>query len=547
MESLFRTLARAGIRRGSLDLAWDFTVASAHTLAWRMLAIRDDAFATLGDRKLADLRVHGRPPAFHVARVQDFTPAQNADVRRRVTGTVEVPCYLDQPGCPPGARFALDARGRPTRIPGNVQQARFICDIPRSATTAHPGRISLYGHGLFGTAEEVDSVARGDLARTNGVVLCATDWSGMSAMDLPNTFGVLQDLSGFPELADRLQQGFLDFLFLGRALVHPGGFAANPAFQDGGAPLIDTRRLFFAGGSQGGILGGAVSAVAPDWTRAALIVPGMTYSTLLTRSVDFDEFSALLYPSYPNELERPLILSLIQSLWDRGDPDGYAQHLTRDPYRNTPRHDVLLHMAFGDHQVANVTTQVEAGPSGHACGRRHSTPAAAPTCSPSGGSRGCGAGSRRAAAPSSCGTSARCGRRAAAPPARRPAWGRRRRRSATRRRGWAATRTASPAATRSPSSSSRPSWPWAAASSTCAGRSRATPAGGRDRRHEARGAPGRGRAGGARSPSRPRRARAPAPGRGAIRSGRGSTASSRGRTTTSRGRTRPRPPAGAWR
>ena len=56
----------------------------------------------------------------------------------------------------------------------------------------------------------------------------------MSAGDLPNTFGVLHDLSRFPTLADRLQQGFLDFLFLGRALVHPGGFAADPAFQDGG-------------------------------------------------------------------------------------------------------------------------------------------------------------------------------------------------------------------------------------------------------------------------------------------------------------------------
>ncbi len=374
VASLLRTLRRAGIRRRSLDLAWDFTVASARTLASRMLAIRDDAFATLGDRRLGDLKVQGRPPAFDVGQVQDFTPAQNPDIRRRVSGTVEVPCYLSQPGCPPGSRFVLDPRGRPVRTPGNVQRARFICNIPRSATAAHPGRIALYGHGLFGTAEEVDSVARGDLARTNGVVLCATDWAGMSGGDLPNTFGILRDLSQFPTLADRLQQGFLDFLFLGRALVHPGGFAANAAFQDGGAPLLDTRRLFFAGGSQGGILGGAVSAVAPDWTRAALIVPGMTYSTLLTRSVDFDAFSALLYPSYPNEVERPLILSLIQGLWDRGDPDGYAQHLTRDPYRDTPRHDVLLHMAFGDHQVANVTTQVEA----RTIGARLRTPALDP-------------------------------------------------------------------------------------------------------------------------------------------------------------------------
>ena len=68
----------------------------------------------------------------------------------------------------------------------------------------------------------------------------------------------------------------------------------------------------------------------------------------------------MLYPSYPDELVRPLLLSLVQTLWDRGEPDGYAWHMTDDPYPNTPAHTVLLHEAFGDHQVSNVTTEVEA-------------------------------------------------------------------------------------------------------------------------------------------------------------------------------------------
>jgi hypothetical protein len=91
-----------------------------------------------------------------------------------------------------------------------------------------------------------------------------------------------------------------------------------------------------------------------------LIVPAMNYGLLLTRSVDFDPFAGILYPAYPDELTRPLLISLIQTLWDRGEPDGYAWHMTTDPYRNTPSHTVLLHMAVGDHQVANVGTEVEA-------------------------------------------------------------------------------------------------------------------------------------------------------------------------------------------
>ena len=81
--------------------------------------------------------------------------------------------------------------------------------------------------------------------------------------------------------------------------------------------MIDTSKLYYNGNSQGGILGGALTAVSPDFTRASLGVPAMGYSTLLTRSIDFDTYAPILYPAYPNELSRPLALSLIQMLWDR--------------------------------------------------------------------------------------------------------------------------------------------------------------------------------------------------------------------------------------
>src|SRR5262245_45523720 len=100
-------------------------------------------------------------------------------------------------------------------------------------------------------------------------------------------------------------------------------------------------------------------AIAQDITRGVLGVPGMNYSLLLTRSTDFATYSAILYPAYTNELQRPLVLALIQMLWDRSDPNGYAHHITSDPLPGTPAHKVLLHLAFGDHQVANVSTEIE--------------------------------------------------------------------------------------------------------------------------------------------------------------------------------------------
>jgi hypothetical protein len=118
--------------------------------------------------------------------------------------------------------------------------------------------------------------------------------------------------------------------------------------------------VFYDGNSQGGILGGAVTAVSTEWTRAVLGVPGMTYSTLLQRSSDFPVYQSILNPSYPDELDRIIGYPLLQMLWDRSEANGYAAHMTDDPYPGTPPHQVLMHVAFGDHQVANVTADVEA-------------------------------------------------------------------------------------------------------------------------------------------------------------------------------------------
>ncbi len=288
MESIFRSLRHAGIDRRDLYLAWDFTVSSERSLSERMLSIRDRAFAELGDYNLKNLRVEGVSPKYTIDKVIDYTPAQQPNVARRVEGHVTVPCFLNQAGCPPGSRYQLGPNGLPQRIPGNTYEATFICNIPRSATPDNPARPSLYGHGLFGDAGEVGADNVEQLGNENNVLVCGADFIGMSENDVGNAVGILQNLSGFPSLADRLQQGFLDFMFIGRTLIHPGGFAANPAFQRDGRPLIDTRRLFYYGNSQGGIAGGGLTAVSPDLNRSALYVGAMNYSLLLTRSVDFD-------------------------------------------------------------------------------------------------------------------------------------------------------------------------------------------------------------------------------------------------------------------
>ncbi len=111
-------------------------------------------------------------------------------------------------------------------------------------------------------------------------------------------------------------------------------------------------------------MGGALTALEPDLTQSVLNVTGMNYSTLLRRSSDsgqyLDTAGLGLWAHYPNLQQRPLILSLMQLLWDRGEANGYAEHMTSDPLPNTPAHHVLLQMAYGDHQVSNLAGEVEA-------------------------------------------------------------------------------------------------------------------------------------------------------------------------------------------
>ena len=159
---------------------------------------------------------------------------------------------------------------------------------------------------------------------------------------------------------------------------------SRPSRTATGDPVIDTDELFYDGNSQGGILGGSLAAVAPDFERGGarrarheLLDPaapqrrlralrrgpvrrgdrGEAEDAICDQAADIpqadlsaavvalcvagvgtlpDDTPLGLYDNYPNELERPLILSLMQMLWDRGEANGYAHHMTTDPLREHP-------------------------------------------------------------------------------------------------------------------------------------------------------------------------------------------------------------------
>jgi len=379
MESIIKTAVNKGkAKRTGLYMAWDFTVASAESVTGRALEIRDDAFARLGDTDLANRTIEGTSP--QVSGISDLTGPPAAPVNdnrlRRVQGVIEnVPCYLNSADCAPGGTFEFDAQGELTWNASSTTDVPFVCEIPKSVNTVGPGASGTYGHGLLGDRFQIGQQSLiGNQANT---VWCAVDWAGFSNEDLSQIVGIpgsltgaLTDMSYFNKLADRMQQGFVNFLYLQRLLIHPNTpLKDEPLFQNGNGDYVvnlsqgTATRGQFMGISQGGIMGGALTALSPDVDRGVLGVTGMNYSTLLRRSVDSDEYFKAanfgLYANYTKPQELPVLFALMQLLWDRGESNGYAHFMTGKPLPNTPSHEVLLRIALSDHQVTNYAAEVK--------------------------------------------------------------------------------------------------------------------------------------------------------------------------------------------
>jgi hypothetical protein len=356
-----------------LYASWDFSVITSGGTSATHFADDDLADPALTMRDQAFKLVGSTTPVFRVATVA------TVGTERQVSGSFEVPTFLthcpktqkamfdstdtaycgamndDKHGLPLLEHSTLSKGKSPTW--SNQLWANFICVMPTTIASSGPALPTLYGHGLLGDATEVagSSFVKGVSANMMG---CATDWSGMSSNDVLLVEASLQDMSKFHVNVDHMLQGFVDFQFLARLIDSKKGFATNAAFQESGKARFKVGSCGFQGYSQGGIMGGAVSAISTGWSRAILGVPGENYGgLLLNRSVDWSEFESVYDPAYPNSTDQQLGLQLAQMLWDRGENEGYAEHLVAHPYAGTKAKHVFIIENYGDHQVANVSAE----------------------------------------------------------------------------------------------------------------------------------------------------------------------------------------------
>lgn len=353
---IFAALEAKGIAKTELVVAWDFTTRSTESRQ-----------SDLVNARAATLAAAGTDGANLDFTAED-TPQSDTRFARRIDGTYDVPnfvrCGDNAAGCVAGNGVAVpntdlrrDADGKP--IAEGLYRAPFTALIPACALTSPtPVPILVYGHGLLGDSGQVASSGPRHLAASLCAVAIGTDMRGMSTADVPNVVLALNNANTAHAVFDVLVQGMMNHVAL--VQIARGPMAQRLFVKDGGGTLVDPNRVYYYGISQGGIMGTTVCAIDPVIRRCVVQVMGINYSLLLERSRDWLRYRTTLIGAYPDAFDVPLMINLLQNLWDRTEPTAVADVITTTGFPDTPAKQVFMQMAIADDEVSNLGSEYQA-------------------------------------------------------------------------------------------------------------------------------------------------------------------------------------------
>jgi hypothetical protein len=370
-QDVFPVAVGAGLARDRLQLAWDFTVGSDDNATDDMLRARSLALAALA----------ATPP---VVTITSLLQGENLTLRygdeltwRVVEGTIVGPRVVD--GDDTGARLFRDDQGEvalndTTTIP-------FTAVVPSSLRDRFGSApVTLYGHGFFGSRNEVTGDAARALADNAGEVFVAIDWVGMADDDIGTLLDrISNDLTETLLFGERLPQAMVDWLTVTDAIqrglltmatdstgmaplrrpLQGVGVSTSAGQSNADVALFPTAPIHMMGISQGHILAGTAVALNAAVERAIFHVGGAGFSHLMYRARPFAPFLLILDSALPDALDQQVLTAQLQRGFDRFDPATYARYVLHDdlplgPAGRPADRRVLLQVGVGDSQVPTI-------------------------------------------------------------------------------------------------------------------------------------------------------------------------------------------------
>jgi hypothetical protein len=325
---VFAPLVKAGVRRASLQLAWDFRTASGETGWGDLVAMRDAAFASGAG-------------ACTISKAVD--DGSDPEIGLVIEGQITAPNFLD------GQTLARGSDGKPM-ITGTAS-VPFTAMVPRSATAGAP--LWTYGHGLFSDQTELLRDFGRDTISQAGAIAVATDYTGLTGADTADVVDAIMDMNLFPGIIDRLRQGIVNTLLL------PSAFATACAPQlSGAAALVDGTDLGYFGNSMGGTLGSVIAALSPDVHRFALGVGGIDFPVMMPRTTRWPQLEAFFRIGYPTRVVRDLLLVMSATEWDLAESSSFASHVLTDPLPGSTAASLLFQVGRWDADTTNVASEI---------------------------------------------------------------------------------------------------------------------------------------------------------------------------------------------
>lgn len=333
----------AGVGRDELVLAWDFVTASDASLTRDLLTMRDAALPAIGEAG-ANLgfelsAISGDPVLTHAVYV----------------GTHDAPNFMTD-----GETDRSVLRRGADDLPAldGTYSANFAAVIPKCAETEPlPLPVVVFGHGLFGSAEDyADDGFLQRVAQERCFVVVAGDWIGLTERQVTSAALSANDLNRSHSLVEKLAQAVINFIALEN--LARGPLAAAPEFQIEGQPVIDPSRVWYLGGSLGGIMGGTFMAYDPHIELGALGVPGASWSLLIERSFAWTPLQVAARAAYPDQYDYQMMVSLLAFSMERWDPITISGRVLSDPLPGVPAKQLLLYEAINDSLVTNLSTEM---------------------------------------------------------------------------------------------------------------------------------------------------------------------------------------------
>ena len=296
LREAIAALETAGIPRTDLVVAWDFTVAPDATTLVDPLAARDAALAAMGPL--------GANLTYTIT--SDLGTINNDPrLARRIELEYQSPAVAGTGN----AGYFRDGSGNVV-VQGTMTAKAYVM-VPPCATFDHHAGLLIYGHGIFGSLDELRTgeYAR-DLAADGCLVVAGTEWTGMSSDDIPDALLALNDMNQAWGFGEHIFQGMVNTIALEQLLR--GKLASELLVDAQDRSVVDPSRVYFLGISMGHVLGSTFFAYDPFITRGVFNVGGANWALMFERSNSWAAYGLPLKSSYDHLLDADIMEQVLQ-------------------------------------------------------------------------------------------------------------------------------------------------------------------------------------------------------------------------------------------